>query len=1010
MRPMRRGLIILLLLFWAVFPARAQFVLTGDDPGYLRWYSIDTPYYKIIYPEGADSLAVNYGTLLEKFRPAIGLSLGFVPGEGQLRMPVVLHTHNPVSNGSVAWAPKRMDLFTLPDAYGSDPTPWDVQLVAHEPRHQAQLELDRHGFVRFFSYVVGQAWDPAVFQMYLARCLAEGDAVTVETGLTAGSRARTADFLNYYQVSLDAGEYRNWYRWRYGSYKRFTPDLYKLGYITVAGSRALYHDPLILANALEKSRENRFILGTLNLQRVIRDRSGLKFKEAFPKILDYFNDTWQKDAVARAPYIPMHQISAPEEFPVDYSSPARLDGHIYLKRSGYLRPTELGEWADGKFQSIRPFAAHSSSLFTDEVNGRIYWSETIYHPRWSLDGKSIIRYFTPSTGKVTDLTSEGRLYNPQPSPDGTRVAVVEYPLNGGSSVEILDAEDGHIISRFIAPDGIQASEVAWMGETIYVSGVSEGGYGIYKIGLDGSFSTELEPSIQKLVNLDSADGRLQWTSDLDGANALYSYDPATRKLTQLTSTRFGSTDFCFAGDTLYSISQTLEGQMLFSTPADSLLSRKADFSKEHVYPIEDRITHQEKSFRKPVVEEVEISAPKRYRKLPHLMRFHSWAPIFFDYDDVESFSMDYVWSPAAPGLTGYFQNTLGTMSGMVGMAVRPDPYKMETWRPSLHAKFKYSGLYPVIEGSFDFGDTMADIVVKARMKDEQEISYALADGTRDNLQVSGTLRAYIPWGFAKGGISWGFIPQLSYGISNSLFDNATRGLTITEKDPETGEIKAYEWDEGHVPAYVPMQRLGISARGYVMRSRARSQVYPRWGAGLEAGFNFRPAMTGTFIPNAYVYAYGYLPGIWRTQGLRLTGTFQHRINVSDDVFQLGELTANTLPKGFSSAAKLQTGRLYPWQLNASASYAVPVYVGEIALPPILYIKNFLIVPNFDFTLLPGNDNLWSAGADITAEMGKFIVPFDCSLGVSVSYLGGSAFDAVGQRDRWSVGLIMSYDF
>ena len=74
------------------------------------------------------------------------------------------------------------------------------------------------------------------------------------------------------------------------------------------------------------------------------------------------------------------------------------------------------------------------------------------------------------------------------------------------------------------------------------------------------------------------------------------------------------------------------------------------------------------------------------------------------------------------------------------------------------------------------------------------------------------------------------------------------------------------------------------------------------------------------------------------------------------------------------------------------------------------IKNFLIVPNFDFTLLPGNDNLWSAGADITAEMGKFIVPFDCSLGVSVSYLGGSAFDAVGQRDRWSVGLIMSYDF
>ena len=97
-------------------------------------------------------------------------------------------------------------------------------------------------------------------------------------------------------------------------------------------------------------------------------------------------------------------------------------------------------------------------------------------------------------------------------------------------------------------------------------------------------------------------------------------------------------------------------------------------------------------------------------------------------------------------------------------------------------------------------------------------------------------------------------------------------------------------------------------------------------------------------------------------------------------------------------------------MKATASYAIPVFVGDIALPPILYIRNFLIIPNVDYTLLPGNDNLWSAGADITAEMGKFFVPFDCSLGVSISYLGGSAFGKIGQEDRWSFGLIMSYDF
>ncbi len=1008
---MRRKLIILVaLLFSAFSPLKAQFVLTGDDPGYLRWYSIDTPYYKIIFPEGADSLAINYGLLLEKFRPAIGLSLGFTPGEGQLRMPVVLHTHNPVSNGSVAWAPRRMDLFTVPEAYGSDPMPWDIQLAAHEPRHQAQLELDRHGFGRFFSYLVGQAWDPALFQLYLSRCLAEGDAVTVETGLTKGSRARTADFLNYYQVSLDAGQYRNWYRWRYGSYKYYTPDLYKLGYITVAGSRALYHDPLILYNALQKSYYNPFILNTLNLRKVVKERSGLKFKMAFPQILDSFNDVWKASAAARAPFTEATQVSATEDFPVNYSTPTELDGRIYLLRSGYLRTTELGEWVQGKFVPIRPFASHTSSLFSDSVNGRLYWSETLYHPRWSLDGKSVIRYYTPATGKVSDLTTEGRLYNPQPSPDGTRVAVVEYPLNGGSSVEVLSAQDGSVLRRIIAPDGIQAAELAWIGETIYVSGVSEGGYGIYKISPGGSWSIELQPSIQKLVNLDSDGGNLLWVSDLDGANALYSYSPATRELLQLSSTRFGSTDFCFAEDGIYSISQTLGGQMLFKTPLDGLQARKADFSKEHVYPIEDRITAQEQSFKKVVPEEIPVSAPKRYSKFAHLMRFHSWAPVYFDYDDVSSLSMDYSYESVAPGLTGYFQNTLGTMSGMIGAAFAPDPSEPSTWRPSFHAKFKYTGLYPVIEGTFGFGESMAGLTVKAKIRDGEDVSYGLVSGSWDKLQVHGTLRAYVPLAFSKGGISYGFVPQLSYGISNSRFDNAMRGVTITEKDQNTGEILKYEWDEGHRPDYTLMQRLSVSARGYIMRPRAHSQVYPRWGAGLEAGFSMRPTMQKTFAPSAYVYAYGYLPGIWRTQGLKLTGIYQHRLSMSEEEYQIGEITANTLPVGFSSAAQGKLGILYPWQLNVSASYAIPVFTGDIALPPVLYIRNFLLLPKADFTLLPGNDNLWSAGADITAELGKFIVPFDCSLGVSISYLGGTAFDAVGQKDRWSIGMIMSYDF
>ena len=138
---MKRFALTVILLALAAIPLRAQFYQAGDDPGHLRWYTLETPHYRLIYPAGADSLARSYGRLLEQFRVPMGRSYGLTPGEGQRRkMPVVLHTRNPFSNGSVGWAPRRMDLYTLPNALGADPTPWAIQLAAHEPRHQAQFQ------------------------------------------------------------------------------------------------------------------------------------------------------------------------------------------------------------------------------------------------------------------------------------------------------------------------------------------------------------------------------------------------------------------------------------------------------------------------------------------------------------------------------------------------------------------------------------------------------------------------------------------------------------------------------------------------------------------------------------------------------------------------------------------------------------------------------------------------------------------------------------------------------
>ena len=48
--------------------------------------------------------------------------------------------------------------------------------------------------------------------------------MAAETGLTMSGRARSADFLGYMRLAFSEGDWRNFYRWRYGSFKHFAPD------------------------------------------------------------------------------------------------------------------------------------------------------------------------------------------------------------------------------------------------------------------------------------------------------------------------------------------------------------------------------------------------------------------------------------------------------------------------------------------------------------------------------------------------------------------------------------------------------------------------------------------------------------------------------------------------------------------------------------------------------------------------------------------------------------------
>lgn len=1007
---MRKALLLILLLSVFGRPAHAQFFLTGEDPGRLRWYRIQSAHYEVVYPEGADSLARVYARLLEQFRVPMGKSIGETPAEGQRKkFPVVLHTHYPYSNGSVAYAPKRMDLYTMPEAYGNDPSPWPVQLAAHEPRHQAQLQLGGKGFMKPLPYLIGQAWNPIGWALYFDSSMGEGDAVVAETGLTrGGTRSRTADFLNYYRVALDQGDYRSWSRWYFGSYKKFTPDLYKISYMSVAAGRYLSDNPFFTREAVNRSLRNPFALSPGTLRRKMMTDSGDKrWKDTYVRMMDTYNALWQEADRARAPFQTLTPLTPAESFPVDYRSPVWADSTLYALRSGYLYPSELVRITeDGHVRRLHSMASQLSKLVYDPVRQRLYWTETRRDPRWTLSGSSELAFYDLRTGKMHSLSNGARYYSPAPSADGSRIAVVEYRTDGSQALLFLDAVDGTVLEGREFPSGVQFTEIAWVGEQLYALGVAAEGYGLWRLSDDASFVAVLEPSAQKVVDLRTVDGALEWTSDRTGVNELYRYCVEEGRLEQRTVTRYGAGSFFHGGGKLYCSAQTLNGKLLFTMPEDSLLSRTVRYGEVAAYPVEDALTAQEERLgpQPDLQAEVPLSAPARYSKIGHT-RLHSWLPLYADYSAVMSGSFDLRYENAAPGVSLFFQNTLSTFSGMLGYAVHPDAnHPGGAWRHALHLRATYSGWLPVFEGRLDIGDSQAlQYYVEKRYR-ESGGDMSVYSLLRRAPLFTGSLNVYLPLQFQRHGMYYGVTPQLRYAVSNHVF---ARGATAYAGNPSFTESPFYQLYSVPEADGVPMQQLSASLRGFWMRPKATKAIYPRWGIGLETGCFLRPGILDYFAPEVYAYAYGYLPGLWRTQGWRLTATAQQRL--SPDKARFGELAANTLPRGFSAYQGI-VGSRFPFQWKMTADYAIPIYAGDIDLPAIgVYAQHFLLTPHFDFTGLGAADNLWSAGADFSVKLKQEILfTADMSLGVSVHYLGGSWFPNTS-LDPWAVGLIFSVD-
>jgi hypothetical protein len=362
-------LIFPLLFLISSFQASAQYYETGQDPASLKWNQINSEHFKIVFPDSFLQQAGKFAVELENAY----LKLNTVYPLKKVSIPVILHSYSMVSNGYVSWAPKRMEIYPLPD---QDNIPMDVvkQFALHELDHVMQLQSLNQGFSKGMSYLFGEQFTGAL-SAFIPLWFLEGDAVFSETKFSVAGRGQFPVFNTRLKALLleNEGIYK-YDKMIDGSFKNYTPDHYQFGYRMVAWSKKNYPSEM-WKNTLLFTAQKPFTLNPVNIS--LRKNEKLTKKKLFYETFDSLRVTWQKEDIANnsIQYNVINPTKKGEY--INYYSPLEVgkDSIIAIKTSLSKPPAFVLITESGKSEKQIHSPGSTYPYYLSFSSGKIVWAE-----------------------------------------------------------------------------------------------------------------------------------------------------------------------------------------------------------------------------------------------------------------------------------------------------------------------------------------------------------------------------------------------------------------------------------------------------------------------------------------------------------------------------------------------------------------------------------------------------------------------------------------------------------
>lgn len=901
-----------------------------QNPRGIEWFTVETPHFRIIYPDSLGGEAQRVATLLERYYKPLGASLRAEPE----RLTVVLNNSNMTSNAVVAWSPRRSEWYAMPNASTDilGPVDWYRLLAAHEGRHVVQERAVRTGWTGLAARIFGDNTAAVLGgTLYYPSWFWEGDAVGTETAFTESGRGRQPSFTARAR-GLAAADYSySYYQAFQGSYRTILPDRYEQGYLITSWVRRHYGDSA-WSRVIDYAAWNP--LPPFAMSWGLKHVTGKSLAEVHRAAIAEADSLWTEQR-RRVSETAARVVSPVDESYHVWSRPQYSgDGSVIALYSDLNTVTQLVKLSNGERKVLVSRPALGSDLYFHVQGHKAVWAEYEEDPRYGQQSYYVIKLLDLESGSVKRLTDRTRLFSPALSPDGNTIAAVELSLSRSTSLVLLDAATGERKGSIANKGGTMLSPV-WApdGRSLYFVQVDEArGNALRRVALDGrDTSTVIDFSHQAIAYPVAAGEYLYYSSPASGLDAIWAVDTTSGKRFRVASRRFGARQPAVhpSGSRLIFSDNSSTGYDLAEIDLDaSTWQTESQVSVDAVL-LADSVVAQERRLS-------DVSPTDSVTQWP-TRPYGGWSRLF----DFHSLVLAPAYDGIGTAVMLESRNMLNTFGTSIGAVV-----SAEEGTVAFEAGASYAGLPVILDGAFRIGSrasTYSDSVELNRgySWNEQSVTLAarlpltrVAGLRRQSLVLSAALGitqvSDQPVAFAYENANGRFAP-VSYGLSASHF------LTAAHRD---------------------LQQLGASA----------TIVY--------AHTPFESPYRGHLFAAKGVVV---LPGLMNNHALLLDAGHEEQRR---DSYEFSRQVI---------AARGYGGRYHDTFTRFGVTYRAPLFYPDLALGPIIYARRvqgavFADVARGEERALAESRRYRSVGVELSTDLALFGTRLTTTYGVRLSRL------------------------